>query len=1158
MSQNVKALKSLLNQKLLSKTQFDILVRKAEKLAAKTAPKKAKVRTVKKRPVIKSTARAAKIRMSRENLDNDGAAAVRQLVKVKYEFTNADSRNLERWVVAQTNAGNRLYIEFFLNDGSTVTRTLSQNSVDDITELLEQRYFKRKRAEPITSSDALEEVEVTGFYDVKITAAKIPKKIIKNKSGRFFNFINTTDLDLSKYQIVREDQVNSQILNEHCLIYALKQHNIDNAKLQAIKLTLETGEHVAKSKLYKVADVLKQNIILHQYRSNDKNQELKEYQETHGDYETSLDIAIHSDHYFIYEPTQYSGYSIKNYNEVKDLDEFENISKKRINGKDGYRRDGLHKVNSLKLVDLLMKGGHFSNKSTSLNDMVNFRNKSRDEFDIPLDNIENEQDDLKLKEQKEKLNAEPTEDTNTYFFADTESLVDTNPHRGFLSGIVTLDAPNPKIFMRNAANPDKWLYDTLFYIYQNVKTIDVISDDPEIESTTAKANAVVFYHNLKYDYHLFKKHLTHFKANCEKDGQLYEVQGVFKGVKIHFRDSYKLVPKKLADFADMFSLPEDMKKKEAIAYSYYNEKNIYETEADVNDYLKHVHNTYDDFKKVDNKLKFKANIHMKDENGEYLFDYDPIKNTFNHMKYYRYYLKYDVMVLKEGLKVFNDKIKKITELSIFNTLTISSLTHKYMLREGAYDEVYAVCGLLREFISMGVFGGRVELLETHKKKIITDNLVDFDAVSLYPSAIYRMCQEIGVPKGKAKRLTLDMKLDTLDYYVVKIKITKINKKQQMPFIAYRHDSVIDYINTVPEGGLMTIVDKITLEDYVKFHKIEYEVLDGVYWNEGFNKKFGCLIEKLFKNRLEEKKLKKKYEGVDNDRAGGHDAMQEIIKLMLNSAYGKTIISKSKTEKVIVRRTSKGSKEIDDNINQYKYNHFHVITDVNHLNDRQTEVTKVTIDTSFNIAHVGCMVLSYSKRIMNEVMDIANDAQIKIYYQDTDSMHLKREDLDQLIKLYNAKYGRELVGKNMCQFHSDFKLEGAVSEVYSIMSIFLGKKCYLDVLEGFDKDGNKINGHHIRMKGVNNEGLTDRVNKDYQGDWAAMYSDLADGKSIKFILNANDKAVFEFKKNGTVQTRTDVFGRNIGFNKQDLEYVKYYNRCVKLGMDENKAAKIWME
>ena len=50
-------------------------------------------------------------------------------------------------------------------------------------------------------------------------------------------------------------------------------------------------------------------------------------------------------------------------------------------------------------------------------------------------------------------------------------------------------------------------------------------------------------------------------------------------------------------------------------------------------------------------------------------------------------------------------------------------------------------------------------------------------------------------------------------------------------------------------------------------------------------------------------------------------------------------------------------------------------------------------------YIGVMILSISKRIMNEVICTAEDNGIEIYYQDTDSNHLGVDDIKRLSELY---------------------------------------------------------------------------------------------------------------------------------------------------------------
>ena len=61
----------------------------------------------------------------------------------------------------------------------------------------------------------------------------------------------------------------------------------------------------------------------------------------------------------------------------------------------------------------------------------------------------------------------------------------------------------------------------------------------------------------------------------------------------------------------------------------------------------------------------------------------------------------------------------------------------------------------------------------------------------------------------------------------------------------------------------------------------------------------------------------------------------------------------------------------------------------------------------------------NKTITNCVFDCANDCNVKLYYQDTDSIHLNYDDVDTVVNRYKEQYKLYLVGENLCQFHVDF-------------------------------------------------------------------------------------------------------------------------------------------
>ena len=79
----------------------------------------------------------------------------------------------------------------------------------------------------------------------------------------------------------------------------------------------------------------------------------------------------------------------------------------------------------------------------------------------------------------------------------------------------------------------------------------------------------------------------------------------------------------------------------------------------------------------------------------------------------------------------------------------------------------------------------------------------------------------------------------------------------------------------------------------------------------------------------------------------------------------------------------------------------------------------SILSHYNYVHCGVEILSMSKRIMNKVFSCADDCDIKIYYQDTDSIHLNYDDVDKIENGYKEKSGSELVGEELGNFHIDF-------------------------------------------------------------------------------------------------------------------------------------------
>jgi hypothetical protein len=109
------------------------------------------------------------------------------------------------------------------------------------------------------------------------------------------------------------------------------------------------------------------------------------------------------------------------------------------------------------------------------------------------------------------------------------------------------------------------------------------------------------------------------------------------------------------------------------------------------------------------------------------------------------------------------------------------------------------------------------------EKHIVKNVDDFDAVSLYPSAMERLGLIGGYLKGRPKILT-QFDYDYLkqqDGYFVEIVITKVAKHFKFPLMSQKGETR-NFTNDMI--GQVMHVDKISLEDLIQFHQIEFDTV----------------------------------------------------------------------------------------------------------------------------------------------------------------------------------------------------------------------------------------------------------------------------------------------------------------------------------------------
>ena len=867
----------------------------------------------------------------------------------------------------------------------------------------------------------------------------------RKKANAWFPYLNGTDLDLSRYQIYRDNTVEEDIA---CIIFSLKIYGIEEHYLKEICNLMQSGIYITNDKLHVVADIIKHKISVTTCK-NDQNRKTiygKQYDKT-------IELGCLENHYFINEDTKYTKFYIQN----KDKIDAHTTDESRFSYTRLYGNHRKSNITSFNLLKLLLELKCFKEYKTAV------RPSNLYKVQADLTNIALNQRPFEVREAKLV--------PKTYFVADIESDVVTNEtHKAIAMSFKELGSSDePQIF--TGPNMFKNFFNSI------------------VQMTKQDTKPVLYFHNAKYDTSVFEE-IGVIGEVC-KGSSFYSRTYNYQGVYIEVRDSLKYFGAggALAKLPKMLSLGAEYEKGEAIGYTYHTEENILCNDLiDTSEYKKHLktseHEIFDEIM-----------------NG---------KTRFNPTEYYLAYLKQDVVVLDKALVKFRALIMEITGLDALESLTISSIGHKYAVKFGCYEDVYETKGCLREFIQQTIKGGRVFANPEYKNKIQTGVLQDFDGVSLYPSAMARLCQEHGVAKGKMHRGTCNIAdYRNKSHYIVRILVNKLNRDCTVPHIGVKNkDGVLKYSNDII--GEEIYIDKYALEDLEKYQQVDYQVIEGIYWNDGYNTKIGALANKLHDERCKHKK--------------SNPAFGNVLKLLMNSIYGKTIMKKSQEKTLFI-----SAKQVEDG---YLYNNFGILKEYERVTVNCYKVVLQDFDDSYSLNHVGSSILSTSKVIMNEVFYIMDEQKLPMFYTDTDSIHMLDADVTKLADGYRAHFNRDLIGKNLGQFHSDFDLKGAVGDPTSIWNVSLGPKCYLDVLKGKTEDGTDIYSTHIRLKGVTEAGIDAKINEYKQTSYIerakALFTDLAKGKEIEFTLNPTDKVMMEYVPGGIRTRKVGSFTRKVKF------------------------------
>lgn len=952
-------------------------------------------------------------------------------------------------------------------------------------------------------------------FDKQFQESNIKTSQYETNGGKFWRWLcNIDELDLSRYQIFNKINENTIKLmsEENCIVYACRQAGVDEDTLNFIKENMTT-RFFPESKLNYFSEMCNISFYVKHFDKKSSKTHLKKFEQPNPKY--TIKLLCMFEHYLLDEKVPINTFYIRHYNEIenkyKNNELWDNERKMRIYKYDDKKncfKTNKELSNISDIIKALFEVDGF--KPIYLGDFLYSSTLYKEKVE-PIKNLYySAKYCCRLKAENIKKSSKNRFIREHVIYADFECSTDGIHEEYCICAMIPKTDKLSDIYFKEFGTSCAY------------KFLDWIPN-----------NSVVYFHNLSYDINFI---LNKVSKVCGipiiKQNRVYQMETIYRKKKIIFKDSYSVINKKLKMFPIMFKL--NSGEKEVFPYAYYT-KSLLKNDNNIG-----IISEAKKFIKSDEHDQFEKNINL-------------IKNCRiddNHFYldvYALFYCEQDVRILMLGFEQFRKDLKNIFDIEVYDFVSLSSIANRIMEKNIYWKNgnLYDLAGVPREFISKCVEGGRCM---TNSNKIMTNDssitnkaIVDFDAVSLYPSAVKRLYCLEGMPEVlEDEMLNTNYLLDHLfeenqksptnDRFIsgffVEIEIINIGINRDFPLIIY-NSKIQDEpdINVKRNSNVCCkmYVDHIKFQDLIKFQKCDINVIRGYYYKDNRDYSIQNVINEVFQLRLQYK--------IEENPA------QELIKLVLNSIYGKTLLKPIDTKTVFKYKSEAKKFRIKNN---------NMISEIRNLYNSKFIKFKVIkpIHKHYNFCSLGVNILSMSKRIMNEVFCTAEDLRMKIFYQDTDSLMLFRKDLDVVENQFEKIYDRKLIGKELGQFHCDFPeivAKGGMPE--AVKSIFVGKKIYLNQL----RDKNNNIAFMCRWKGITQEiiGITanqmfsDSIPVKYNEDTCLFYPEYNDlnsskysifelykhrseGNKIKFDLCASDKPVFDMGKDFSVKTKEHFY------------------------------------
>ena len=1043
------------------------------------------------------------------------------------------------------------------------------------------------------------------------------------RSGAFYPFLLKEEYQFF-YEWFKVAQIsydpNDSIYKEHCLIYAIKQLEMNEEDKEAfiramLEYTVEFKDNVKKKckvTFKTLNDIftflqLRYNLFLKAMNSDNRFEYVSKFSRlnTAEQAYNNLLLLYDEEHYMVDFPLPFTGFFAKNFLKIVDYVNYKSRTEDNIHISNFFKATEFDRKKPRIRPEKPIKFIMFSELLCIAKDLEWLRPMDQYYYErlITLPILPNEEKILPqncniMNEQIKQTNPGYNKRYDKILYFDFESLPDNKRHIPFL--IVVMEADyirddfptinyNGKVCGDDNVRqinfePNSFIYfcgwscvEDFFNYLSNLKPIGFENMLTNAEKEKSPHfNILCYAHNLMYDGRFLRGHFL--SSFIEKGNRCYQQTHILpNNVVVTFKDflaltntALKKLPKWYPQYFDALNLKKEI-------YFYDTIKYFVNAEATNEDELFGCINVpMNDYCELLLELG-----HSKEEIDEFLniyrFIYDMKQDewpeNFDFMTYTLFYCVQDVKILKVCHQLFRHEVKhSILNLNIDYYLTSPALAKKWFEREifMPIKWIFKVNSTLQEFILKACHGGRC-MTARNRKYHVKENILNIDAVSLYPSAMSIMY----IPKGKPSVIPTTMLNSNIIYdeekyhplftclfkpnqehasenrycshFIVEIEIVSVGINRDFPTIVRKEKDGKHNTNTIG----YVYCDNIMLEDMIKWHKIKYKIIRGVWWvkyivitNKG--QQYSIRASRDYSIRA---KVRELFE-LRKQMKANKNPQEKIIKLLLNSGFGSMMQKPIKTDIIVCNK--EGMENILLNESCFLKEYERVVTE--HFEESDTYIVKMLADTSkhYNLAFLASLVLSYSKRLMNTLMYALEDENVPIYYTDTDSIHVNKDKFLEKIEDIERKLGfyrKSLIGTDLCQFHNDYDGAGLgiydaehpdpndSYDLYACEGFYLSKKIYAERVRSVRYPDRE--GIFYRLKGVPEDCIKNVAIDFFEGDVMRLYEAMYNDYGVVFDI-AKTKTVFRF--NTDYIYNLNDFSRTIKccYSKYDPNLLTYHN------------------